>query len=118
MNSRHISTLLEAQAMDRDAAEVDARLDAELLVLAMVVIDRGGTPEDVLNVAIWQRHLFEWWKAWGPEILEEFRLVDAEMCRRRLSRSLSRRETGGGLKADGTREGCAVFQISDFRRER
>jgi hypothetical protein len=113
-----MSTLLEAQAVDGEAAEVDARLDAELLGLAMVVIDRGGTPEDVLNVAIIQRSVFEWWKAWGREILEEDRLADAEMSRRRLSRSLSSRGPGGGPRADGTREGCAVFQISDSRRER
>ncbi len=117
MNSRYISTLPEAQAVDREAAEVDARIDVEFLDLAMVVIERGGTPDDVLNVGTIQRSLFGWWKAWGPEILEEFRLADAEMSRRRLSRSLSRRGSGGGPKADEIREAGAVFQISDFRRD-
>jgi hypothetical protein len=117
MNSRYISTPLEAQAVDRDAAELDAWLDAELLGLAMAVIDRGGTPEDVLNVGMIQRSLFERWKARGPEILKQFRLFDVE-TRRRLTRSLSRCVTGGRPKTDGTREGCAVFQISDSRRER
>lgn len=117
MNSRYISTLLEAQAVDRAAAKADAWLDATLLGLATAVIDRGGTPEDVFHVGIIQRNLFERWKARGPEILEEFRLADAEMSRRRLSRSLSRRGSGGGPKADGIRDAGAVFQISDFRRD-
>ena len=116
MNSPYISTPLEAQAVDRDAAEIDARLDAELLGLAMVVIDGGCAPEDVRFVARLQRSIFGWWKAWGPEILEESRLFEVEKSRRQLRRSLSRRGTVGGPGADGTRGECAVFQISDFRR--
>lgn len=116
MNSRFISTLLEAQAVDREAAEIDARLDGELLALAMAVIDGGGTAEDVRFVPIVQRSIFGWWKAWGPEILEHDRLAGAEMSRRRLRRRLSRLGDVGGPTADGTIGGCAVFQISDFRR--
>jgi hypothetical protein len=116
MNSPYISTPFEAQAVDRDAAEADAQLDAHLLGLAMVVIEGGGTPEDVRFVAKMQRAVFGWWKAWGPEILEQFRLAEADRSRRQLRRSLSRCADVGGFTADGKKGQCAVFQMSDFRR--